>query len=173
MLADEEKLIEENLNLIYYVLKKYGKLYDEDLFQNCAIAMLRGLRTWDKSKQLQLSTYLVICMVNEIRLQKRIEGYKKNIPKVSLNNALYDDDRLTLESLICVEDDFSDDLIDKLLVDRLLSRLTEDEKMYIKMHYFEGLTYDQIGKKVYMTRQGVQYRIKQALKKMKEFYFIK
>lgn len=67
----ENDFIIENQKLVYFVLKTYfGKTkndYDfEDLAQIGTIALLRAYRTFDKSKNIQFSTYATRVISNDI-----------------------------------------------------------------------------------------------------------
>jgi len=57
------------------------------------------------------------------------------------------------------------DLITKLLSTKSIS---DRQKQYIELYYYEGMTFDQIGKKFSLTREAVRQSIKKAIAKIKE-----
>lgn len=67
MVDKEEKIIIENINLIYHILKKY-KLYKErdEYFDIGVIGLIKGVRTFNPDKNTKLSTYLAKCISSEI-----------------------------------------------------------------------------------------------------------
>lgn len=69
----EEKIYNDNKNLIHAVLKRFYKndtkyLTYEDLFQEGSMGLLKAIRTFDSSKNTTFASYATICIRNEIRL---------------------------------------------------------------------------------------------------------
>lgn len=67
MVDKDEKIIIENINLIYHILKKYN-LYKErdEYFDIGVIGLIKGVRTFNHSKNTRLSTYLTKCISSEL-----------------------------------------------------------------------------------------------------------
>lgn len=68
----KDDIIVENLNLIHFTIKKmrlYWKNEDEynDFYNDGLIGLINGVRTFDESKDLKLSTYLYVCISNSIK----------------------------------------------------------------------------------------------------------
>ena len=63
----DEKLVLDNVNLIYLVLKKLG-LYNnhEEYFDLGMIGLVKGAKTFNKELGYNASTYLYRCIYNEI-----------------------------------------------------------------------------------------------------------
>ena len=74
--ADENRLITENMGLISIAVKRYigfGVDY-EDLFQIGSVGLIKAAKAFDKSKNLQFSTYAVAKITGEIKTYLRDNG---------------------------------------------------------------------------------------------------
>lgn len=91
------KLYQENTGLISKILWNYNirKSDDryEDLYQECSLGLLIGLQTYDETKGIALSTYLYICIRNELLKYFHLQENKwnKNI-KFSISNTIFEND---------------------------------------------------------------------------------
>ncbi len=68
-----EKLIVHNLRLVAHIAKKYyasGKEQD-DLISIGTIGLIKGINTFDNSKNIKLATYASRCIANEILMSLR------------------------------------------------------------------------------------------------------
>ncbi len=72
----KEKIVEENIGLIYMVANKFKNrsTEKEDLFQLAAIGLLKAMNNFNPSLGLQFSTYAVPLMMGEIRRFLRDNG---------------------------------------------------------------------------------------------------
>lgn len=73
---ERDRLVTENVGLIYMVLKRFsGRGYEqEDLFQIGAIGLLKAIDKFDLSRELSFSTYAVPMIIGEIRRFMRDDG---------------------------------------------------------------------------------------------------
>ena len=88
-------MTEDNLNLIYFVLKQlnmYNKDGIDEYFDVGMLGLVKGLKTYSESKG-AVSTYLVKCIRNEIgielrnqRADKRNKGHISRCPWSSYKN---------------------------------------------------------------------------------------
>ena len=88
-----DALVEENMGLIYMVLKRFqGRGYEmEDLFQLGAIGLLKAIDRFDTEKEFAFSTYAVPMIIGEIQRFLRDDGMihvsrqiKENARKIAL-----------------------------------------------------------------------------------------
>ena len=79
MTKRQQKLIEDNHNLIYSFLGKYY-LPIEEFYGVAAIGLCKSALTY-KEGGYQFSTYAYTCMLNEIKMSKRKSASKKAIPQ--------------------------------------------------------------------------------------------
>ena len=65
---NKQKLIEDNINLVYYVVKKYypNYLHDEDIIQEGMVGLCKAVNGYDSDKS-KFSTYATQCILNQIR----------------------------------------------------------------------------------------------------------
>lgn len=74
----EEKLIVENINLIYVVLKKYNLYSNSDeYFDIGMLGLVKGAKKFNESKGYKPSTYLTKCIINEILCYIRNQSNSK------------------------------------------------------------------------------------------------
>ena len=81
MTKEQEILVIENHNLIYYFIHKYN-LSIEDYYDICAIGLCKAANTYDDKKGIKFSTYAGVCIENEIKQELRKQ---KNILVYSLD----------------------------------------------------------------------------------------
>lgn len=96
-------MTEDNLNLIYFVLKQlniYNRNGIDEYFDVGMLGLVKGLKTYTESKG-SLSTYLVNCIKNEILMEMRNQkaGKRNNgVKPISINTPTTDN--LTIEDTI-------------------------------------------------------------------------
>lgn len=175
----EEKLITENINLIYHVLKKY-KLYSylDEYFDIGMIGLVQGAKTYDESKGHKPSTYLTKCIANEIfkynkvqNCQKRSNGQKDISIYTPINN---DGNECYLIDLIPSDENIEETIIKKEQLEWLykeLSKIEERDKFIICSNYgllgYKKLTQREIAKKLNISQRTVQYFIRKNIEKLR------
>lgn len=67
-----ERLVEENMSLVYFIVKRYYPTFtrDEDIIQVGLLALCNAANTWDESKT-KFSTYAGHCIRNAINNELR------------------------------------------------------------------------------------------------------
>ena len=73
-----EKLIEHNLRLVAHIVKKYEHTNNDadDIISIGVIGLIKGIDSYDKSKNIKVTTYAASCIENEILMYFR--SNKKN-----------------------------------------------------------------------------------------------
>lgn len=89
MNADQQRLCEENINLVYSVIHKQWPRFiqDEDIVQVGMLGLCHAAELWDESKS-KFSTYAWRCIANEIG--KEFKRRKTNSQNISLETVLTD-----------------------------------------------------------------------------------
>ena len=159
-------------------------LQDEDAIAFVANAIMMGDWRWKKSDQDKphktLYSYRNQCAIWAIKTyitkQYRSNHTKKKIKAThSLN---YQEDDITLENIL---PDFSqkepvDILIDneshlskQEIIQNLFDSniLSDKQKQYLQLYYFDNMTLEKIGKKFNVTREAVRQSIKTAISKIR------
>lgn len=147
--GDEEAkniLIERNLRLVAHVSKKYAStnIDQDDLISIGTIGLIKGINSFDASKNIRLATYAARCIENEILMFLR--SSKKTRSEVYLNEPIgkdKDDNEVTLLEVLETDARSIEDEIDvKLKVGKLYKImkkvLKEREKMILELRFGLG-----------------------------------
>lgn len=169
-------MAEDNINLIYFVLKQlnmYNKDGIDEYFDVGMIGLTKGLQTYTESKG-SLSTYLVNCIKNEILMEMRNQKANKRnngIKPISINTPTTDN--LTIEDTIKSDFDILEDTIKKECIKDLrlaIDTLKPVEKRVIIDIYFNNKKQKEIQKEM-GARQSYVSRIKtRAIKKLRVWF---
>ena len=179
------KLIEHNLRLVAHIVKKFESKYKDtdDLISIGTIGLIKGIDSYDVSKNIKVTTYAARCIENEILMYFR--SNKKYSNDVSLNDHIGVDKDGNSISLIDVMPDVEDDLCQKVATNidiesliKYLDVLKEKERNIIIKRYglFNNKEYTQkeIAKELGISRSYVSRIEKRALfKLLKEFNKVK
>lgn len=147
--GDEEArniLIERNLRLVAHVSKKYAttNIEQDDLISIGTIGLIKGINTFDSSKNIRLATYVARCIENEILMFLR--SSKKTKSEVYLNEPIgkdKDDNEVTLIEVLETEDKSIEDEIDlkmkvKKLYEKMKEVLKDREKTILELRFGLG-----------------------------------
>ena len=185
--GDEEKkqeakdiLIERNLRLVAYVLKKYAGVPEdmEDMISCGTIGLIKAVNTYVPGKGTRLATYAAKCIENEILMLLR--GHKKLSREVSLYESMGTDkegnevnllDMIEYEQLSALEQLENKENIEKLrgVFGKVL---TGREKEIIACRYGlktgEEVTQREVGARMGISRSYVSRIEKRALYKLRK-----
>lgn len=180
----EEKLILDNINLIYFVLKKYN-LYHlrEEYYDIGMIGLVKGAKSFKENKKIKPSTYLIKCITTEIlthyrkqQAQKR-NGEKKDISIYTSINKPSDNKELTLIDFIPSKENIEEDLIHREQLNNIyqyISNLKEKEKFIICSKFgilgYERLTQIEIAERIKLSQPQVCRIINKELDKLRRKY---
>lgn len=135
-------LIEHNLRLVVYIAKKFDNtgVGVEDLISIGTIGLIKAINTFNPTKKIKLATYASRCIENEILMYLRRNNKTKM--EVSIDEPLnvdWDGNELLLSDILGTDDDIIyKDLeheVDKKLLMRAMTTLTEREKMIIELRF--------------------------------------
>lgn len=148
-IGDEEArniLIERNLRLVAHVSKKYTttNIDQDDLISIGTIGLIKGINSFDSSKNIKLATYVARCIENEILMFLR--SSKKTKSEVYLNEPIgkdKDDNEVTLMEVLETEDKSIEDEIDlkmkvKKLYEKMKAVLKDREKTILELRFGLG-----------------------------------
>ena len=155
------KLIEDNMTFVYYLVKKYYPkfLFDEDIIQCGMVGLVKAAQTWDETKT-KFTPYSSFCILNEIR-QEFIRRSKYSTDTSLEKNVC---EHLTLGEVLVGDQDVSE-----FNVDALYSRLTAKEKAVFDLKA-AGYKQKEIAERIGCTQQGVSYCLGRIKTKMEECY---
>ena len=168
--GDEEArniLIERNLRLVAHVCKKYASsnVDQDDLISIGTIGLIKGINTFEPSKNVKLSTYVSRCIDNEVLMHLR--STKKLNAEVSLEDPIgkdKDDNTITLQDILENNEKNIEDEVDlkikmKKLYEKIKKVLKDREKTIIELRFgLDGKkpkTQNQIAKMMGISRSYV------------------
>jgi len=147
--GDEEArniLIERNLRLVAHISKKYAQtnIEQDDLISIGTIGLIKGINSFDSSKNIRLATYAAKCIENEILMHLR--GRKKINSEVYLNEPIgkdKDDNEITLLEVLENDERSIDEEIDlkiriKQLYEKMKDVLKLREKTILELRFGLG-----------------------------------
>ena len=138
----KKMLIEHNLRLVVYIAKKFDNtgVGVEDLISIGTIGLIKAINTFDPDKNIKLATYASRCIENEILMYLRRNNKTKM--EVSIDEPLnvdWDGNELLLSDILGTDEDIIyKDLeheVDKKLLTRAMTILTDREKMIIELRF--------------------------------------
>ena len=140
--AAKNKLVEHNLRLVVYIAKKFDNtgVGVEDLISIGTIGLIKAINTFRADKKIKLATYASRCIENEILMYLRRNSKIKM--EVSIDEPLnvdWDGNELLLSDILGTSEDIIyKDLeheVDKKLLTRAMTILTDREKMIIELRF--------------------------------------
>lgn len=135
-------LIERNLRLVVYIARKFENtgVGVEDLISVGTIGLIKAVNTFNPEKKIKLATYASRCIENEILMYLRRNNKTKM--EVSIDEPLnvdWDGNELLLSDILGTDEDIIyKDLeheVDKKLLTRAMTILTDREKMIIELRF--------------------------------------
>ena len=136
------KLIEHNLRLVVYIAKKFDNtgVGVEDLISIGTIGLIKGINTFNPTKNIKLATYASRCIENEILMYLR----KNNKTKLEVSideplNVDWDGNELLLSDILGTDEDVIsrgiENEVEKRLLYKAIEKLNTREKVIVKMRY--------------------------------------
>ena len=164
-----DQLIEENMNLVYYLVHRYYPTFgqDEDVIQEGMIGLIKAADTFDESKS-KFSAYASVCILNQIRRYFKLQSkhqHHLSLDKVLSTSAVDDEIHSTFGDL--VEDDSA--MIDfEMLEDAdFISKLNENEQEFMEYYLkgYKGVEIARITGNPYSTIRSRMHRLKRKWEK--------
>ena len=135
-------LIERNLRLVVYIARKFENtgINIEDLISIGTIGLIKAINTFKPEKKIKLATYASRCIENEILIYLRRNNRIR--AEVSIDEPLnvdWDGNELLLSDILGTEPDSVyrgiEDEVDKSLLARAMTRLSERERKIISLRF--------------------------------------
>lgn len=214
-----DELVEQNMGLVYNIVKRFSlRDYDfEDLVQIGAIGLIKAIKKFDVSFNVQFSTYAVPMIAGEIKrflrddgavkisrslkenalkgwraeeiLRKRFSreptmseiskecgisvenlmlAFEAATPPESLYENAYDNDKGNVKVLdtICGKDE-EEGVINRVMINEMLSLLDDREKKILIMRYYRGKTQSEIAKLFEVSQVQISRIEKRAIEKIR------
>ncbi len=135
-------LIEHNLRLVAHIVKKYETVHtdNEDLISIGTIGLIKGINTFDNSKNTKLATYAARCIENEILMHLR--SIKKLKRETLLQEKIGSDkegNEITLFDVISSEEESIPEKVERTIYEEKLyeklQKLPERQRKVLKYRY--------------------------------------
>lgn len=144
----KQKLIEDNLNLVYSLVSKEYPTYihDEDIIQCGMVGLCKATEKWDESKS-QFSTFAWRCIRNEIAMEFRRRAKHQGI--LSLDYEMTDEDggRSTFGDCVVGDEDIP-------YIDTEVKSITSREQQIFEL-YKTLQNYQEVATKLGISKQYV------------------
>jgi RNA polymerase sigma factor (sigma-70 family) len=182
------------INLAQKTISKFGKnfssniakemLSSEDAISNVANAIMMADWRWDKDRKGETGqqktkySYRNQCAIWAIQSyvtrkkkksrKKLVEVYHDNKDKeLSLLDIVSDGSISPIDSIIDSEQQANLKQYFETILSESFGLISEKQAQYIKLYYFDNMTFSDIGKKFNVTREAVRQGIKKALEKIR------
>lgn len=135
-------LVERNLRLVVYIARKFENtgINIEDLISIGTIGLIKAINTFKPEKKIKLATYASRCIENEILMYLRRNN--KTRTEVSIDEPLnvdWEGNELLLSDILGTDPDVIykdiEDEVDRSLLRRALSKLSERERKIISLRF--------------------------------------
>ena len=163
--AEQCKLVENNIPLIYYIAKRYPSFPIEEEIGRLHIALCKAALSFDVGKKIKFSTYATTVIINEILMYFRYmnKSINKNVISIytELNGQEDDNPPQIIDTLS------SGNLEDNVIQFDLKNELTEMEYNAC-VFAIEGHKQEIIAEKLNVSQSYVSRVLKSAEKKLKK-----
>lgn len=135
-------LIERNLRLVVYIARKFENtgINIEDLISIGTIGLIKAINTFKPEKKIKLATYASRCIENEILMYLRRNN--KTRTEISIDEPLnvdWEGNELLLSDILGTDADIIykdiEDEVDKTLLKKALTKLTDREQKIISLRF--------------------------------------
>lgn len=164
MTEEQKKLVEENMNLVYFTLSRYYPwlLQDEDVRSVGMIGLMIAAQNWEPSRG-KFSTFAVKVIKREICNEwrktqtkgrdEKANRYYKCAQFVGREQNTNDVGGLSIWNLLASPEDVAKECEERIDLQKALAKLTPRHVEILKLHYVEKMKLDDIGKLYGMSRQ--------------------
>ena len=173
-----DKLIEHNLRLVVFLAKKYDntRVDLEDLVSIGTIGLIKGIKTYQRNKNIKLATYASRCIDNEILMYLRKN--KKVRTEVSFDESLSfdpDGNELHLEDILGTDADIVtrglEEETERNLMMQEINKLDSRDQEIIKLRYgldnHQEMTQKEVADLLGISQSYISRIEKKVIKKLK------
>ena len=177
----DEKLVTDNVNLIYYILGKLNLYHKRDeYFDIGMIGLVKAAKNFEPDKNYLFSTYAGSCIYKEllryIRGEKSLKR-KVNNNAISLNKIIYDngENTISLEDTLISDFNIEEEILKKEEIEDLHIALSKLKLLELKVLEYtfglngaEELTQQELSKKYNLSQAQISRIKNKAIKKLRE-----
>lgn len=180
MTDKQKKLVEENIGLVRYSIKKYIKsaVGDDDVYQIGCIGLIKAAKNYDASRSL-FATYAAKCIVSEIYHYFRHQCSVKetmNYKAYHMEDVIYRHEKGEITLLDAIElrkrsgedEAFTNALIQEVM--SVLSTLPDVQYKSFLMYYIQGFNQPEIARMLDTSQVQISRHLSRATKRLKEHF---
>ena len=154
---DKQCLVEDNMNLVYFIISKQFPtfIHDDDIIQAGMLGLCKAADKWDEKRGL-FSTYAGKCIRNEIN--NEFNNRKKHKSVLSLDYEIFDNNgnKGTFGDYIIGDED-----VEFIDIDSLHDQLSKQERRVFDLKQ-SGLTPNEIAERIGCSKNAVLKLIRTA-----------
>ena len=163
---DEDHVFRAFMPLISHTIRKYFPeyVYDDDVFQEASIGLLRAIRNYDENRRIMFSSFAVTCIKNSIHVYLRNKRVQEKPGRtVFLEDFFRPDNRADVSANV---DAFHNELGVDIMPDIICyidfydfyDTLDADQKIIVRM-LIRGNTMQEIGEVFGITHQAISLKV--------------
>lgn len=166
---DRQKLIEDNLKLVYKIANKYRYLCCntidfDDLVSLGYIGLIKAAQSFDETKNFKFSTLAFICIKNSILREFVNKQYRINESNTVSMNTIFDDN---IETQTMIKDYNSEkefeDVENKIFINQIYNKCNNTEKKILKL-LIDGYSISKISRTLHFHQDTVKSIIQKISK---------
>lgn len=175
-IESRNKLIEHNIKLVIYIVKKkfsYTEYSRKELVSIGINGIFKAIKNFDINKRINFSTYLTKAITTEILLYMRNDKINNKNIKSIYNPAKIDEDILLIDVLssnIDLENDYIDSEIYRY-IDELVKSLPDKKRSVIELYYGfndnDKMIQEEVGNKLNISKQYVNKILVESIEILK------
>lgn len=175
-IESRNKLIEHNIKLVIYIVKKkfsYTEYSRKELVSIGINRIFKAIKNFDINKRINFSTYLTKAITTEILLYMRNDKINNKNIKSIYNPAKIDEDILLIDVLssnIDLENDYIDSEIYRY-IDELVKSLPDKKRSVIELYYGfndnDKMIQEEVGNKLNISKQYVNKILVESIEILK------
>ena len=173
--ADQEKLVEENTKLVFYIAKRYFKPYFkspywDDLISGGFYGLTKAAKAYDSDHGSKFSSYACMSILNQMIYEKK--KFTKNQRYIPISNYFTEmmEEYTDQERIEYMLDDSCDhySFEAREILKQLITDLTEEEKDILLSCYVLGQSHREIGARYNRASNTMSVRIKKVRQKLQD-----
>lgn len=175
-IESRNKLIEHNIKLVIYIVKKkfsYTEYSRKELVSIGINGIFKAIKNFDINKRINFSTYLTKAITTEILLYMRNDKINNKNIKSIYNPSKIDEDILLIDALssnIDLENDYIDSEIYRY-IDELVKSLPDKKRNVIELYYgfnnTDKMIQEEVGNKLNISKQYVNKILVESIEILK------
>lgn len=152
----QQKLVEENHNLIYSFMNKNRLSLNavEDWYGTCAVALCKAALIFNPDTNIAFSTLAYVCMSNAMKMVFRSQDKEIKNP-LSLQYTITEEENITLQDCICSRSDEIGQVEFYTVFNKHYNKLNETHKNIINDFIYTDMTQGELSTKYNISRATI------------------